>query len=53
MGLGEGGEGGGAGEGVTGDDSISLSDRRRRPGEHHFPLSSYCPLENLMELREK
>ena len=40
--MGEGGEGGGAGEGVTGDDSIVMRDRWRRPGEHNLPLSRNC-----------
>ena len=35
----EGGGGGGAGDSVAGDDSITLGDRWRRPGELHFSLS--------------
>ena len=38
----EGGGRGGAGEGVAGDESIMLSDRRRRPGEDHLSLSCNC-----------
>ena len=37
--MGEGGGGGGAREGVTGDDSISLGGRWRSPGKHYFSLS--------------
>ena len=33
------GGGGGAGEGVVGDDSVVLGDGRRGPGEDHLPLS--------------
>ena len=41
-GLGEGGRGGGAGEGVASDDSITQSHRWRGPGEGHLSLSSSC-----------
>ena len=40
--LGERGEGGKTGESVVCDDSILHGDRRRRPGEIHFSLSSNC-----------
>ena len=40
--LGERGEGGRTGESVVYDDSILQGDRRRRPGEIHFSLSSNC-----------
>ena len=41
--MGEGGWGGGTGDGVAGDDSITLGDRRRGPGEHNFSLSWDSP----------
>ena len=40
--LGEGGRGGGAGEAVAGNDSITQSHRWRGPGEGHLSLSSSC-----------
>ena len=41
-GPGEGGRGGGAGEGVASDDSITLGHRRWRPGEGDLSLSNFC-----------
>ena len=40
--MGEGGGRGGTGEGVAGDESITLSNRWRRPGEVHLSLSNFC-----------
>ena len=41
-GLWEGGGGGRAGDGVVGEDSIVLGDRRRRPGKQNLSFSRDC-----------
>ena len=41
-GLGEGGGGGRAGNGIVGEDSIVLGDWRRRPGKQNLSFSCDC-----------